>query len=60
MTNTQKAAAEKALADLKRIAANRDIEAAHGQADQVLLDLLSALGHADVVAAYDAIEKWYA
>lgn len=39
---------------------NDDTECAHGNADQVLCDLLSELGYDDVVAEYSKVHKWYA
>ncbi len=51
---------EQAIEKLRELAKNGDYEAAHGDADQVLCDLLTALGHADVVAAWDDVGKWYA
>lgn len=39
---------------------NPDIEAAHADADQVLCDLLKALGYKMIVEEYDKVEKWYA
>lgn len=57
-------AREAAMERLKAIIAGaeikRDPEGAHVDADQVLCDLLRALGCGDVVEAYDQIEKWYA
>ena len=35
----------------------RDAERAHGEADELLLEYIA---DAEVKAAYDAIEKWYA
>lgn len=37
-----------------------DIEMAHVRADEVLMNLLRALGFSDVVAEYDKVGKWYA
>ena len=36
-----------------------DLEQAHIDADKVLCDLLSALGFKEVVAEFDAIDKYY-
>jgi hypothetical protein len=49
-----------ALAKLKEAQATDDRERAHRDADEVLCDLLKALGMADIVAEYDKIAKWYA
>lgn len=52
---------EEALADLKAAAdQNGDIEAAHADADTILCQLLTTLGYADVVEAWEKVEKWYA
>ena len=37
-----------------------DPETAHSAADKALLKLLIGLGHVDIVAAWEAIPKWYA
>jgi hypothetical protein len=50
---------EQAIAKLKDLAKVGDWEAAHGDADQILCDLLPALGHEDVVKAWDDVGKWY-
>jgi hypothetical protein len=52
---------EQAIAMLKELQSLSlgDVESAHIHADQVLCDLLTALGYADVVAEYDEILKWY-
>ncbi len=39
---------------------NYDEESAHVEADNVLCELLNALGYYDVVMAYESIDKWYA
>lgn len=51
---------EKAIAKLKALAGSGDVEAAHGNADDVLCELLRSLGYGDVVNAWDEVEKWYA
>ncbi len=51
---------EQAIAELKELQKPGDTEAAHGDADDVLCKLLTALGYADVVAEYEKIDKWYA
>lgn len=38
----------------------RDVESAHVDADQVLCDLLEALGYKQIVEEYDKVKKWYA
>lgn len=51
---------EQAIAKLKELAKSGDYEMAHSEADEVLLKLLTALGHKDVVKAFDEVGKWYA
>jgi precorrin isomerase len=51
---------EMAIARLKAEQDNGDKEAAHGNADAVLVDLLSALGYDDVVDEWAKVGKWYA
>lgn len=51
---------EQAIEKLKNLHGSGDVEAAHGDADDVLCELLKALGYGDVVAAWDDVEKWYA
>lgn len=51
---------EEAIAKLKECKAGSDIECAHSDADDVLCELLTSLGYADVVEMWKKIEKWYA
>lgn len=51
---------ERAIAELKALLDCGDVERAHGEADGVLCELLTALGFSDVVAAWNDVEKWYA
>lgn len=51
---------EKAIEELKKAQANADTECAHADADDVLCDLLNAIGYQDVVAEYCKVKKWYA
>ena len=51
---------EEAIRELIKAQHNEDIEAAHWDADQVLLSLLESLGFKDVVSAYNRVSKWYA
>jgi hypothetical protein len=37
-----------------------DPEAAHGDADKLLCELLEKLGYAEVVAKYKEVARWYA
>lgn len=51
---------EEAIAKLKDLQKSGDTEAAHGDADQIICDLLSELGYQDVVEQWDKVDKWYA
>jgi hypothetical protein len=51
---------EQAIQKLKECQASGDTEAAHCDADDVLCELLTSLGYADVVAEWQNIYKWYA
>jgi len=48
--------AEERLEELQLLG---DLEQAHIDADKVLCDLLAALGFKDVVAEFEAIDKYY-
>ena len=56
----QKKAREAAIRQLQECQNNRDIEQAHYDADDILCDLLTSLGFADVVAEYEKVDKWFA
>ena len=43
-----------------RIKAGGDIEEAHRDADDVLMQLLRDLGYGDVAIEFEVIPKWYA
>jgi hypothetical protein len=63
MSDQHKEAAAAAIEKLTAIKneAYRDPETAHGEADDVLLDVLRELGLDAVARAWEAIEpKWYA
>lgn len=45
---------------LKEAQQGSDVESAHAEADQVLCDLLEALGYTKIVEEYDKVSKWYA
>lgn len=45
---------------MKKIAKNTDTEGAHGEADDLLCEVLSNLGYEKLVAAYQSFGKWYA
>lgn len=51
---------EEAISKLKEAESCWDTEEAHGQADDVLCDLLRSLGYGDVVDAWKKVPKWYA
>lgn len=51
---------EEAVERLRALHGDTDIEIAHGEADDVLCELLMSLGYNDVVSAWEAVEKWYA
>jgi len=51
---------QKAVDLLKKEQLNTDIEIAHCNADEILLDLLEKLGCKEVVEEFNKIEKWYA
>lgn len=45
---------------LKAAQQNEDVESAHAEADQVLCDLLEAIGFKAIVREYKEVPKWYA
>ena len=49
-----------AIKKLKEAQNCGDIEIAHGDADDILCELLSSLGYQDVVDEYIEVDKWYA
>ena len=49
---------EEALTELANMSG--DPEADHSRADEILCELLESLGFAEVVEAWEKIEKWYA
>ena len=51
---------KQAIKELKEAQQNGDIEVAHCDADNVLCEFLKKLGHWDVVAEYEKVDKWYA
>jgi len=50
---------EEAIKLLKTEQINSDTEQAHGEADDILCDLLNSLGYEDVVKEFKKIKKWY-
>lgn len=51
---------KQAIDELQTAQSNGDTEIAHAYADDILCQLLTALGHADVVDEYQKVDKWYA
>ena len=51
---------EEILTRLVELRDECDTEQAHQEADELLCNLLTLLGHADVVTAFNNIAKWYA
>lgn len=51
---------EEAIERLKSWQGPTDIEIAHGEADDVLCELLVSLGYQDVVDEWEKVDKWYA
>ena len=51
-----------ALGQLRHLAdiSGGDPEACHVEADRVLCQFLIGLGHADIVAEWERVDKWYA
>jgi hypothetical protein len=49
-----------AIRALREQQSNTDTECAHGNADDILCDLLRELGHHAVVEEYEKVDKWYA
>ena len=45
---------------LKAAQQDHDTESAHFEADDVLCELLKALGYTKIVEEYDKVKKWYA
>lgn len=50
----------KAVKLLKKEQKNKDTEASHSNADEILTNLLMDLGYQKVVKEYNKISKWYA
>ena len=52
---------QKSLARLKELANKKypEEEEDHGEADEILCDMLNALGYKDLTNAWDDIKKWY-
>lgn len=48
------------ISKLKELQTSWDTEVAHGDADDLLCDLLIKLGYKAVVEEYEKIPKWYA
>ncbi len=48
------------LERLKELQESGDAEYAHGEADDILCDILKDLGFEEIVEAWDKVPKWYA
>lgn len=53
---TDKEAAER----IRKTCMHRDLETAHSDADDILCEVLKALGYKETVEAWLAVDKWYA
>jgi hypothetical protein len=51
---------EEAIKELNKAQSHGDTEAAHGNADDILCELLKSLGYEDVVEEWYKVKKWYA
>lgn len=51
---------EQAIKRLRKEQKSNDTEAAHCEADDILCELLTALGYQDVVEEFKKVRKWYA
>jgi hypothetical protein len=51
---------EQIKSQLRELQASKDPEAAHSLADDLICNLLGALGYSDVVAEWKKVERWYA
>lgn len=59
-TSKQPLTDKQLAARLEALIGMRDIEDAHGQADDLLVETLRALGYKRAMAMYERVEKWYA
>jgi hypothetical protein len=50
---------DKFIIELNDLNRKGDTEAAHQRADNILCEILIDLGYADIVEAYDNVQKWY-
>ena len=60
MTKKQKEIVDQAVIDLRKLQCYGDVEGAHGDADDILCQVLNAFGLQELVEEYDKVEKWYA
>lgn len=51
---------EEAIKELTSYHHTTDEEVAHARADDILCEILTDLGYADVVEAYHKVPKWFA
>lgn len=55
----RKALSDEMVKRLQEEVDNDDTECAHGNADDILCELLEKLGYKDVVEKYNEVSKWY-
>lgn len=52
---------ERVLKEMRELSKGTgDTEAAHGRADDLLVELIKALGFDELAELYDKVDKWYA
>lgn len=59
MTKKEKARLLEIWADLKKLTTEKDVEKAHGKADDLLCEALILLKHPEIAAAYNEVPGWY-
>jgi hypothetical protein len=47
-------------AKMREMAASRDTECAHSDADDLMCELLTSLGYSEGIAVFLKMDKWYA
>lgn len=48
------------FAELRGLQESGDTESAHAEADEILCEVLTALGYGDLVEEYRKVPKWFA
>jgi len=56
LTKEEKRNFERCLNECKE----KDTEAGHGQADDILCDILTKMGYKKIVKLFNDLDKWYA